>query len=85
MLFISILLSIWFVAWIACARIFIAWLRETTYEENSLDYLLEKTDNDAIYHLHCQRCNYDWWSIEENVNFCPNCGCKSTNKKDQET
>ena len=82
MLFISILLSVWFVIWIMHAiftknvlKVFVAWMRDMydECEEDDTDPLLEKSEN-GITHLDCKECGYDWWSIETFPNFCPNCG-----------
>jgi len=80
MLFISILLSVWFVLWIAYAvfikdigKLFGLWM-EIQDEEEHPELLLEKSSE--IYHLNCSHCNYTWWSIEPHTNYCPNCGEK---------
>ena len=84
MLFISILLSVWFVLWIMYAvfvkdtgKLLVSWIAEE-YEDanNDIDTLLEKTENNTVYHLSCEKCNKDWWSIESSVNYCPFCGEK---------
>ena len=84
MLFISILLSVWFVIWLMYAifvkdvgRAILAWLMDMS-EDEDIDPLLEKSEK-GVYHLSCPHCNYTWWSIEPNVNYCPNCG-KPTEK-----
>lgn len=90
MLYISILLSAWFVIWLMHAihtkdvlQLFVAWLDDTyddeseaCEEDDSIDNLLEKSENHGVYHLNCKHCNFTWWSVEQNVNFCPNCGEK---------
>lgn len=86
MLFISILLSVWFVAWLVFAvfirdtgKLFAAWLYDDANEDeedtdNQSTLLLKKSENDIVYHLCCKNCNHSWWSIESTVNYCPNCG-----------
>lgn len=39
--------------------------------------LAKKTEDGRIYHLNCQICGHDWWSIEPYVKYCPNCGEKN--------
>ena len=89
MLFISILLSVWFALWLMYAifvkdvgKLFVSWLKDS-YEDSEkcdddedIDPLLEKSENGGVYHLNCDHCNHIWWSVEPNVNYCPNCGKK---------
>jgi hypothetical protein len=83
MLFVSILLSIWFVLWLIFAvfvkdtgKIIVSWLNDMYEEETeeNIDPLLEKSENETVYHLSCKQCNHVWWSVEPAVNFCPKCG-----------
>ena len=85
MLFISILLSVWFVLWLAyaifikdTAKLFVSWLDEMYDEEEpeGIDDIIDNSPTKGAYHLSCNKCNYDWWTTESNVNFCPNCGKK---------
>lgn len=62
MLFISILLSVWFVIWLykssfleACS--FTIATNDSDNEENDIEPLLEK--GDTVYHLSCSECKYD--------------------------
>ena len=81
MLFISILLSVWFVIWLMHAifvknawKVFVAWMRDIYDEEDEdIDPLLEKSE-EGVTHLSCSECGYLWWSIEPFPNFCPHCG-----------
>ena len=82
MLFISILLSVWFVVWLAFSmhtkdvlQLLVVWMKDMYESEEDTDALLEKSE-EGIYHLSCSKCNHAWWSIEPNTNFCPNCGEK---------
>lgn len=86
MLFISVLLSIWFVCWLVYAifikdtgKLLAAWL-EDMYEDKEdteeIDAIIEKSPDKCAYHLSCGKCNRTWWSTEANVNFCPFCGEK---------
>jgi len=88
MLFISILLSVWFVLWLIYAifvkdvgKLIVAWLQDMYFdgEEEDIDPLLEKSENGRVHHLSCDHCNHIWWSIEPDVNFCPNCGKRPHN------
>ena len=87
MLFISILLSVWSVLWLAYAimvkdfnAIVVTWIESMLDdEEDDIDPLLEK--GKAVYHLSCKHCNHLWWSIEPNVNFCPKCGKKQNEEQ----
>lgn len=82
MLFISILLSVWFVIWLMHTifvknawKVFIAWMRDIyeEYDEEDIDPLLEKSE-EGVTHLSCPECGHLWWSIDPFPNFCPNCG-----------
>ena len=86
MLFIGVLLTVWFVVWLYFANmrkdaydIFISAIDEffngEEIEENEKELLI-KSENKQIYHLNCDKCKYDWWSIESHPKFCPNCGKK---------
>ena len=82
MIYISVLLSVWFVLWLMFTfqkrdilKSIISWLQED-YIEDDIDPLLEKSEKNGVYHLNCEHCNHLWWSIEPNVNYCPNCGKK---------
>ena len=84
MLFISILLSVWFGIWLMHAsfmkdtmKLFVSWLNDM-YEDDDedIDPLMEKSEEKQVYHLSCDHCNHTWWSVEPNVNYCPNCGKK---------
>lgn len=86
MLFISILLSVWFVLWLAksvfmkdIAKLFVSWMEMFTEDDEDIDQLLEKAEDNCVYHLNCEHCNHDWWAIEPSVNYCPNCGKKLDN------
>lgn len=81
MLFISILLSVWFVLWLIKAmftkdalQLIVSWINDM-YEDEDIDPLLEKSDG-KVYHLSCEKCKHDWWSLESSTNYCPNCGEK---------
>ena len=85
MLFISILLSIWFGLWLMHSRfiydfvkVITAWLDAEYSDENDedIDKLLKKSDDNTAYHLYCKKCGHDWWSVEPFVKFCPECGEK---------
>lgn len=82
MLFISIILSIWFVLWLANAafirdtfKLIVSWLIDEDDDED-IDPLLEKSENGSVYHLNCDHCHRLWWSIEPFPKFCPFCGEK---------
>ena len=88
MLFISIILSVWFVLWLIFAvfvkdtgKVIISWIDAMAEEdEEDIDALIEKSENESVHHLSCKHCNNIWWSVEPTVNFCPRCG-KPFNKE----
>ena len=89
MLFISILLSVWFVLWLIHAvfihdtgKLFVAWMNDMYNDEteDNIDLLMDKSEDQGVYHLSCEHCNHIWWSIEPNVKYCPSCG-KPFNKE----
>ena len=91
MLFISILLSVWFIIWIMHAvfmkdvgKTILAFFLDMCNEDSDdedIDSLLEKSENCGVYHLNCDHCNHIWWSIEPSVNYCPFCGKKPHDTK----
>ena len=87
MLFISILLSVWFVLWLIYAifirdsfKLLAAWMEETIeeYDEppEAINEIIDK--NGSAYHLSCKHCNHGWWSSDSLTKFCPECGKKLT-------
>lgn len=84
MLYVSIILSVWFVAWLAYSiymrevgKQLYMWIEDMYEDEDDedMDALLEKSKK-GVTHLSCKECNYMWWSIGPNPNYCPNCGKK---------
>ena len=83
MLYISILLSIWFVC---CVYAFFYFQDFTESISEFLQNISGEVDEDAaalldksnaiqVLHLSCDKCNKTWWSVND-VNYCPYCGAK---------
>ena len=75
MLFISILLSIWFVLWLMktsfvrdAINIITSWVNDVSGEDEE--------DEEKLYTIICNHCKHMWWSEEPIMNYCPKCGQK---------
>ncbi len=87
MLFISILLAVWFGIWLMYAnfikdtgKLFVMWLNDMYADDDADDHMdefFESSGADQAYHLSCEDCGFDWWSVEAFANFCPHCGKQS--------
>ena len=91
MLFISILLSVWFVIWLMRSVYikdllteFMNWVDEPE-DEKSIDALIQSSESNCVYHLSCDKCDHLWWSVEPFPNYCPNCGAKRENRNNSYT
>lgn len=45
-------------------------------EDDRPEKLFEASGAEQVTHLSCNKCGYDWWSVESFPNYCPHCGNK---------
>lgn len=71
MLFTNILLSVWFVLWLAYAvfvkdvgKIIIAFFSD----------MCEDEEDDEYHETTCENCGHSWYSVGDKAKFCPKCG-----------
>ena len=79
MLYISIIISVWFVLWIwtandirTCMECF-AEMEEDSEQEAAVEQK-DAPIQGQLYHLSCPACNHTFWSSDSNLKYCPYCG-----------
>ncbi len=90
MLYISILLTIWFVCWLYMQKfnhdtgcLMVEMMNymifgEDEEDEDKEDEAEHEANDDeesrSLYPFVCPKCRHEWYSTEKEVGFCPKCG-----------